>query len=168
MREILFRGKPIHKEDYTLYEKTEFSIGYCKDGLVYGSLVVINDTHYICIGVAGASINSLINNTTATLIEVIPETVSQYTGLKDKNGNKIFEGDILKPDYDDNSYYRVVWDSTDLHFNLETYRFNNFAEKALLSWCENIANYGVEDDCKIIGNIYAEQSDTELTLNYWR
>lgn len=160
MRKILFRGKPVHKEDYTFYEKTEFSIGYFKDGLVYGSLVVINDTYYICIGVAGVSINSLINNTTAIFVEVIPETVSQYTGLKDKNGNKIFEGDILKPDYDNNSYYRVAWDSTDLHFNLETYCFNDFAEKALLSWCENIARYGVEDDCEIIGNIYTEQSDT--------
>lgn len=157
MRVHLYRGKPLRKEDYILNENMQYSVGYFKDGFAYGALIVKHDKYFICVGVAGVMINSSINNATTTLIEVIPETVGEYTNLTDKNGKKIFEGDILKPDYDNNSYYRVAWDSGKLHLNIEEYCFNDSEGKALWSWCENIADYqinGCVDNCEIIGNIY--------------
>ena len=84
-REILFRGKRGNGR------------------WVYGSLVVsenIKPAIYYEVG------NGLVKQLDWCYVN--PDTIGQYTGLKDKNGKKIFEGDIISLG-DPNIKYQTMW-----------------------------------------------------------
>lgn len=140
MREIKFRGKRLDNGEW-----------------IYGSLLV---SHFKDDKKERYFITQFSGNYTFEH-KVDPNTVGQFTGLRDKNGRDIWEGDIFKEDGSGivRSVFRVpgglAFEDNPVSFGYDhrapVYPYSSIAEMQSVSWLSQC--------CEVIGNIH---DDPEL------
>lgn len=125
MREILFRGKRVDNGEW-----------------VEGFYVNVPE-HYKH-EMSRKSYIVSINN--GLFMEVVPESVGQYTGLTYKNGKKIFEGDIIRNNGNEIGVIR--------HGKYDVYSHYVFGGYCCVDKTSALIDWTSGWRCEVIGNIH--------------
>lgn len=152
MREILFRAK---QKDWRKLPKEEWWIeGY---PVKYQPCAGKNEWIYGIVPTYASALYA---------IEIDPETVCQYTGFKDKNGNRIWENSILKGftypffcDGEFNYFATVEWSEEYKYFFLYTVKNPKSTVRGISEGNSELFEDFNSDDWEVIGNIF---DDPEL------
>lgn len=144
-REILFRGKRIYNGEWAYGHFCEFP---CDDGTDIPSILRIENKE---------------NDRIIMQYPIISETVGRFTGLTDRNGIKIFEGDCLRsikesgfsivqpvlfiPQF----FYECVYEAKG--FDLRNKVFGFYCEDSITKEQLLLTDY-VSDAFVVIGNIH--------------
>lgn len=127
-REILFCGKRLDNGEW-----------------VSGALICQDDRCFINPQTNGTVYCHCVNGRWifGDYLEVDPDTVGQYTGREDKNGKKVFDGDVIRRD--DGRTFHVVW--SDLFLKWDAHLVG-----VLGIW--NLDVVRSKGPCEIVGNIW--------------
>lgn len=143
MREFKFRAKENYGIDRWLYAKGIAPV--TQNGTPHGEYQLVESVDY-------EELDDW--NETTISSYVIPETIGQYTGLKDTKGVEIYEGDILELDDD---IAVVEWNSQYASFVANYIKYRHFD-------CMILGEV-IDEGVKVIGNIHDNPELLKSTNN---
>lgn len=115
------------------------------------------------------------NDNGNNMAQVNPDTVCQFTGLLDKNGKEIYDGDVLRSDkypYScteikerDNYYGAIYWSCKDATFNIMCIKnIKSSSDRIMYDGYSYSISKDSSQDFEVIGNIHDQEWKSKLNL----